>query len=666
MRKIITCFRVLAVLLGTSRVASATQYPNAVCPDSVTVTQLQDVTVPCHPASGDTVRGVGGIIIGFDPIASGFYTYFQTSGGGPFTGIEFYNHAVSLKNAPYNFVIGDSIVVEFAATLEFQSSTEIQAPNNSFGTPNFIVRRVGSSNPLPPFFVGTTTQLKESSTNTLFEQYEGCLVKINGPLKVVRTSVTGGLGQNNGFLVIRTDVPGDSVFVDGNRLTTYAPPPVGTFLVSVQGIGGQNLRGYRIMLRDANDIVLDNPPNVTDAFPLTDATIKVTFDRSVTTASATNTSNYSLASFGSVTAAGMIDSKTVQLTINNGLSHGQLETVTVVGVTGLDAGLTMTTPESRTFVNGLLTAEEVQRADPGYLSATPCVDRSRFAGPGSAAGTRASMSATAGARYGSLYYMMDAGNPSRGGVGTFAPPTTLTIGDSYRLTGQVEEFNGETEFINIVEATDLGPSSVPSPKTIRVIQAALDSCDFSNGADDGEDYEGRLVTLPYVKVVGTETNGFDVADQTAPDTILVENFNGVLSPLVPPPIGDLVTVTGVVHYSSAAFHVIPRSQADIVDHGTTGVVGGDREMAFRVYPNPARVARIAFSLAQDEDVEIGIFDVAGRCVANLVRGRLPAGRYTRDWSGRAFDGRSVGAGVFFARMKAGGQTRTIRAVYLGP
>src|SRR6476660_7308859 len=187
----VTCFLAVAALTCAAGVAPATQFPNPTCPDSVTIRQIQDVAAACHPATADTVSGVGGIIIGFDPIASGFYTYVQTSGGSPFTGIEFYTHSTSLLHAPYEFAIGDSIVVEFAVTAEFQNATELQAPNNSFGAPNFVVRRVSSGNALPPFFLGTTTQLKAPSTNTFFEQYEGCLVKIQGPLTVVRTSATG-------------------------------------------------------------------------------------------------------------------------------------------------------------------------------------------------------------------------------------------------------------------------------------------------------------------------------------------------------------------------------------------------------------------------------------------------------------------------------------------
>ena len=80
-----TFTRTLATLalVCAAGVASATQYPNGTCIDSVTIKMIQDATSACHPVSPDTVRGVGGIIIGQDPIASGFDAYLQNTGGAP-------------------------------------------------------------------------------------------------------------------------------------------------------------------------------------------------------------------------------------------------------------------------------------------------------------------------------------------------------------------------------------------------------------------------------------------------------------------------------------------------------------------------------------------------------------------------------------------------------
>jgi len=202
-----------------------------------------------------------------------------------------------------------------------------------------------------------------------------------------------------------------------------------------------------------------------------------------------------------------------------------------------------------------------------------------------------------------------------------------------------------------------------------VLQAARDTCDYTNTLSDGEDFEGRLVTVGAVKVVQRfltlPTNGFHVADQSYPDTIFVENFNNVLDPLVAPPLGHVVILTGVVHYSGGSFRIVPRNYGDIQDLGVAGVGPSNGRLSFSVAPNPARHATFSFSLPQEADVDIGIFDVAGRQVASVYKGTLPAGSYQREWSGQTTDGSLASAGVYFARMKSGGVENSLRTVFLG-
>jgi hypothetical protein len=143
----------------------------------------------------------------------------------------------------------------------------------------------------------------------------------------------------------------------------------------------------------------------------------------------------------------------------------------------------------------------------------------------------------------------------------------LTIGHSYRLTGATQEFFGETQLSFLVEEMDLGTSTVPAPLTVSVARAVLDTCDYASALDDAEDHEGQLVRLALVKVVQRSptlpTNGFHVADPVAGDTIFVENFNGVLTPLVRPDIGSTANIVGVLHYSAGSFRVCPRGYNDI-------------------------------------------------------------------------------------------------------
>lgn len=64
-------------------------------------------------------------------------------------------------------------------------------------------------------------------------------------------------------------------------------------------------------------------------------------------------------------------------------------------------------------------------------------------------------------------------------------------------------------------------------------------------------------------------------------------------------------------------------------------------------PNPFRVAtRIDFALAQAGDVDVTIYDLAGRRVAHLLDGPLAAGPHTVSWNGRTSSGIAAAPGMY--------------------
>jgi len=68
-------------------------------------------------------------------------------------------------------------------------------------------------------------------------------------------------------------------------------------------------------------------------------------------------------------------------------------------------------------------------------------------------------------------------------------------------------------------------------------------------------------------------------------------------------------------------------------------------------PSPVRgKARFTFALPVPGAVRLELFDLAGRQVATLAAGTLPAGRYVREWDGRDGAGRVAPAGVYLARL----------------
>jgi hypothetical protein len=76
------------------------------------------------------------------------------------------------------------------------------------------------------------------------------------------------------------------------------------------------------------------------------------------------------------------------------------------------------------------------------------------------------------------------------------------------------------------------------------------------------------------------------------------------------------------------------------------------------YPNPAagRVT-VEFELADDSPVNLAVYDLAGRRVAQPVEGELPAGRHTVTW-----DSTATPSGVYLIRLQTNDATLTRRVI----
>ena len=78
-------------------------------------------------------------------------------------------------------------------------------------------------------------------------------------------------------------------------------------------------------------------------------------------------------------------------------------------------------------------------------------------------------------------------------------------------------------------------------------------------------------------------------------------------------------------------------------------------------PNPAHGATsLRFGLPSNARVSLTIFDVSGRLVRSLANGAYGAGEHAMSWDLRNESGSTVGGGIYFARLEAGGIARTRR------
>lgn len=104
----------------------------------------------------------------------------------------------------------------------------------------------------------------------------------------------------------------------------------------------------------------------------------------------------------------------------------------------------------------------------------------------------------------------------------------------------------------------------------------------------------------------------------------------------------------------------------LVRGGTS--VPGDGELTFsvgRCSPNPFMGGTsLALSLPRDTDVNVAIYDVAGRRVRTLMSGTLTRGIHEIAWDGLDRSGAKVSNGVYFYRVKAGEVEQLRTAVLL--
>ncbi len=82
-------------------------------------------------------------------------------------------------------------------------------------------------------------------------------------------------------------------------------------------------------------------------------------------------------------------------------------------------------------------------------------------------------------------------------------------------------------------------------------------------------------------------------------------------------------------------------------------------------PNPFdRATTISFHLSGSAAVSLEVLDVAGRRVATLHNGMLPAGPHQIVWDGTTDGGQPVGSGVYFSQLRTGDQVHGRRMLHL--
>lgn len=220
----------------------------------------------------------------------------------------------------------------------------------------------------------------------------------------------------------------------------------------------------------------------------------------------------------------------------------------------------------------------------------------------------------------------------RGGVGN--PP--VTVGDSIRITAEVDEWYGMTELKNVVSLDILATGvTVPGPTLLPT------------GSVSVEDYEGVFVKVDYAQCTNPDLGygEWEVNDGSGP--VRVDDMGVSYTP----DSGNYYMVQGPLNYSYGNFKIEPRDSNDIYDYGPTFVKEGKSGRAFNLslMKNPARGnATFLLSIVEPVEVTLTVYDVTGKMVRTVNMGRIDAGTHRI-----VFDGSGISSGVYFFRLNAG-------------
>ena len=84
-----------------------------------------------------------------------------------------------------------------------------------------------------------------------------------------------------------------------------------------------------------------------------------------------------------------------------------------------------------------------------------------------------------------------------------------------------------------------------------------------------------------------------------------------------------------------------------------------------IRPNPGvGVARLRFGLPERVRVDLELFDLQGRRLVTLLAGERDAGWHEVTWNGWTDAGGTAGAGLYFARLRAGGREFRQRLIWI--
>ncbi len=522
---------------------------------------------------GQTVEVSGVVSTDFGTVAGSRSFFIQDPAGGPCSGVLVF--VPSSAGTP-TVTIGDSVTV-IATVDEYFGNTELAVANVADIT---VHGNVGAPNPtviVAGVLDTTATSSYAGSQPDTAEMYEHVLVEVAG--FVADTNLANGdwtLTDGTGFAYVR---------VNGNY--TYNPMPGDP--VTVRGVVHTYFDLYRIQPRSDADVIVQ-AVHVSYAYARGTDQVDVLFSTDIGQAQAEDVNNYTLLDSTMtnaipITAAAQDPNnlKRVTLTLGQSLNPGELYYLIS----------TIPSPAETTSFYGLLTLAQIQS------DTAPGSDSSIWSGKVVSVQVVVTADPTAISFTSSAWaFFQDPGGGPWSGIMTYAPGVApnFTVGDSLLLVGEITEYNGMTEIVNILYWEVLGQNAGVVADNVQT-------------GDVGEMWEGGLVTVSGTiqSITGSQ---LVLDDGTGPVQVNADT-SIVNSPDVY--VGGVATVTGVVRFTGGNYVIYVRTVNDVPVEESTLPVGS----GLRLLTPVVRDGAVVLAAPGRSSLDVRILDVLGRQIQEV-------------------------------------------------
>jgi hypothetical protein len=175
----------------------------------------------------------------------------------------------------------------------------------------------------------------------------------------------------------------------------------------------------------------------------------------------------------------------------------------------------------------------------------------------------------------------------------------------------------------------------------------------------------KIAHPPGLNLAPTSDGQFTIAyhDDGSVLTVLAYNAGDQVMPAGTSPLFTLDGVTdGLVINELTASDAI----GYLIDavYRIEGAIPSTYELA-QNYPNPFNATtKIAFGVPEASDVKLEVYSITGQRISTLVDGHFEAGNYSLNWDGTDSKGQAVSSGVYFYRLQAGSETKSLKMTML--